>query len=115
MAREPGLIRRGVLWLLLLAPFFFLSYGLVNSHTASRDDVGSLVFGWPGPLMLVASGAGLAAAVLSWAAMVATPWALAGRDGWNNWRKARFRATTMAFAAFGLLLATLGALQPWNP
>ncbi|ANY89480.1 MULTISPECIES: phosphatase PAP2/dual specificity phosphatase family protein [Pseudomonas] len=46
MAREPGLIRRGVLWLLLLAPFFFLSYGLVNSHTASRDDVGSLVFGW---------------------------------------------------------------------
>ncbi|WP_323114895.1 phosphatase PAP2/dual specificity phosphatase family protein [Pseudomonas guariconensis] len=46
MAREPGLIRRGVLWLLLLAPFFFLSYGLVNSHTASRNDVGSLVFGW---------------------------------------------------------------------
>ena len=48
MAREPGLIRRGVLWLLLLGPFFFLSYGLVNSHTASRDDVGSLVFGWEG-------------------------------------------------------------------
>lgn len=45
-AREPGLIRRGVLWLLLLGPFFFLSYGLVNTHTASRSDVGSLVFGW---------------------------------------------------------------------
>ncbi|MDZ3995416.1 putative protein YnbD [Pseudomonas sp. Teo4] len=44
--REPGLIRRGVLWLLLLGPFFFLSYGLANSHTAGRDDVGSLVFAW---------------------------------------------------------------------
>ena len=25
-----------------------LSYGLVNNHTATRDDVGSLVFGWEG-------------------------------------------------------------------
>ena len=44
--REPGLIRRGVLWLLMLGPFFFLSYGLVNNYTAGRDDIGSLVFGW---------------------------------------------------------------------
>ncbi len=46
MAREAGLIRRGVLWLLLLGPFFFLSYGLTNSYTAGREDVGSLVFAW---------------------------------------------------------------------
>ncbi|MGE8328978.1 phosphatase PAP2/dual specificity phosphatase family protein [Pseudomonas urmiensis] len=46
MTREPGLIRRGVLWLLLLGPFFFLSYGLANTYTATRDDVGSLVFAW---------------------------------------------------------------------
>ena len=26
-----------------------------------------------------------------------------------------FTATTVTFAAFGLLLAVLGALQPWNP
>jgi len=44
--REPGLIRRGVLWLLMLGPFFFLSYGLANNYTAGRDDIGSLVFGW---------------------------------------------------------------------
>ncbi|WP_252092045.1 phosphatase PAP2/dual specificity phosphatase family protein [Pseudomonas sp. MWU13-3659] len=46
MAREAGLIRRGVLWLLLLGPFFFLSYGLSNTYTAGRDDIGSLVFAW---------------------------------------------------------------------
>ncbi len=44
--REPGLIKRGVLWLLLLGPLFFLSYGLSNSFTAGRDDIGSLVFDW---------------------------------------------------------------------
>ncbi|MFF7109898.1 phosphatase PAP2/dual specificity phosphatase family protein [Pseudomonas sichuanensis] len=46
MAREAGLIRRGVLWLLLLGPLFFLSYGLANNYTAGREDVGSLVFAW---------------------------------------------------------------------
>ncbi|QWA29217.1 phosphatase PAP2/dual specificity phosphatase family protein [Pseudomonas sp. RC3H12] len=46
MAREAGLIRRGVLWLLLLGPLFFLSYGLANTYTAGRDDIGSLVFAW---------------------------------------------------------------------
>lgn len=44
--REPGLIKRGVLWLLLLGPLFFISYGLSNTFTAGRSDVGSLVFAW---------------------------------------------------------------------
>lgn len=44
--RETGLWKRGVLWLLLLAPLFFLTYGLANDFTAQRDDVGSLVFDW---------------------------------------------------------------------
>jgi protein-tyrosine phosphatase/membrane-associated phospholipid phosphatase len=45
-ARETGLWKRGVLWLLLLAPLFFASYGFANWFTAQRDDVGSLVFAW---------------------------------------------------------------------
>ncbi len=45
-ARETGLWQRGVLWLLLLAPLFFASYGFANWLTAQRDDVGSLVFAW---------------------------------------------------------------------
>ncbi|MDD0844842.1 phosphatase PAP2/dual specificity phosphatase family protein [Pseudomonas sp. Gutcm_11s] len=46
VARETGLWKRGVLWLLLLAPLFFASYGFANWFTAQRDDVGSLVFAW---------------------------------------------------------------------
>ncbi|WP_447587816.1 phosphatase PAP2/dual specificity phosphatase family protein [Aquipseudomonas campi] len=45
-ARETGLWKRGVLWLLVLGPLFFASYGFANWLTAQRDDVGSLVFAW---------------------------------------------------------------------
>ncbi len=41
-----GLWKRGALWLLLLAPLFFISYGQVNHFTATRTDVQSLVFAW---------------------------------------------------------------------
>ncbi|HLA29531.1 MAG TPA: phosphatase PAP2 family protein, partial [Pseudomonas sp.] len=44
--REAGLWQRGVLWLLLLAPLFFASYGLANWLTGQRGDVGTLVFAW---------------------------------------------------------------------
>ncbi|EOY3828046.1 TPA: inositol phosphorylceramide synthase, partial [Pseudomonas aeruginosa] len=44
--REPGVLKRAVLWLLFLGPFFFASYGLANWLTSQRGDVGSLVFDW---------------------------------------------------------------------
>lgn len=44
--REPGLWKRAVLWLLLLAPFFFASYGFATWYTAQRNDVGTLSFAW---------------------------------------------------------------------
>lgn len=45
-AREPGLLKPAVLWLLLLAPLFFSTYGFATWVTAQRDDVGSMVFDW---------------------------------------------------------------------
>ncbi|MND86648.1 hypothetical protein D3C80_786230 [compost metagenome] len=45
-AREPGLLKPAVLWLLLLAPLFFSTYGFATWVTSQRDDVGSLVFAW---------------------------------------------------------------------
>jgi protein-tyrosine phosphatase/membrane-associated phospholipid phosphatase len=44
--RERGVWKRGLLWLALLGPFFFISYGLATWVTAQRSDVGSLVFAW---------------------------------------------------------------------
>jgi len=50
--REPGLWKRGVLWLLLLGPLFFASYGFANWFSGQRDDVGSLVFTWESQIPL---------------------------------------------------------------
>lgn len=44
--REPGLLKPAVLWLLLLAPLFFGTYGFATWVTTQRDEVGSLVFDW---------------------------------------------------------------------
>ena len=43
---EQGLWKRAVLWLLLLGPFFFASYGFANWLTAQRAHVPDIVFGW---------------------------------------------------------------------
>ena len=37
---------RAALWLALLAPFFYSTYGFANWLASRRDDVGSIVFGW---------------------------------------------------------------------
>ena len=97
-----------VLWLFAVPAFVFKLQG-------AMADQSTVVYGWPGPLVTAASASALAAAVLSGAAAALTPVAWAGRGGWSAWRKLRFTATILAFAAFGLLLARLGALQPWNP
>lgn len=44
--REPGLLKPAVLWLLLLAPVFFGTYGFATWVTSQRSDVGTMVFGW---------------------------------------------------------------------
>lgn len=37
---------RGALWLMLLAPLFFITYGQVNAFTATRQDVAHFAFAW---------------------------------------------------------------------
>ena len=35
-----------LLWLVVLTPFFFLTYGFANTVTGQRSFVPSIVFGW---------------------------------------------------------------------
>ncbi len=46
--------RRALLWLLLLGPFFFLTYGFANWLATQRAEVGSIVFSWEHHIPFVA-------------------------------------------------------------
>lgn len=46
MTARRSLLWQGFGWLMVLGPFFFLTYGPVNQFTAGRPNIGSLVFAW---------------------------------------------------------------------
>ncbi|MEQ1952196.1 phosphatase PAP2/dual specificity phosphatase family protein [Mesorhizobium sp. CN2-181] len=48
------IFRRALLWLLFLAPFFYLTYGYANWLAAQREHVGSIVFSWEHSVPFVA-------------------------------------------------------------
>ncbi|GGK66066.1 phosphatase PAP2/dual specificity phosphatase family protein [Amphritea balenae] len=45
-ANRTTLFLRALGWLAFLGPTFFILYGFTNEYTATRDDVGQLVFAW---------------------------------------------------------------------
>ncbi len=52
-SRRP-VIRRAILWLLFLAPFFYLTYGTANWFASLRGDVPNLAFGWESHVPFIA-------------------------------------------------------------
>ena len=79
--------------------------------------MGNVMYNWPGPFLLVASACALVAALLTGLTLLMAPavWRGGRRvDSWTAWRKLRFTITTLVFAAFSLILALWGALEPWS-
>jgi hypothetical protein len=98
-----------LLWLVAMGSFAVWATGV--------GDVGKIMYGWPGPLVLIASACGLVAALLTVLVMVMTPVVWRGgrrQDSWTTGRKFRFTLTTLIFAAFSLQLLFWGALAPWS-
>ncbi|HEX4198198.1 MAG TPA: serine hydrolase domain-containing protein [Caulobacteraceae bacterium] len=98
-----------LLWLVAMACF--------AAWAAGAGDVGRIMYGWPGPLVLIASACALVAALLTLLVLVMTPvvWRGGRRlDSWTIGRKLRFTLTTLIFAAFSLQLLLWGALAPWS-
>lgn len=100
-----------VLWLASAGTF------MMWAQSAGGTD-NSYFYEWPGPMILGGSTLALLAALVSAILVGLLPFAWRGRrsteGGWSVWRKLRHTVGVAVFAAFAALLATLGALQPWN-
>ena len=98
-----------LLWLVAMAGF--------GAWAAGSSDLGKIMYGWPGPLVITASACALVAALLTLLVVVMTPvvWRGGRRlDSWTIGRKLRFTLTTLIFAAFSFQLLMWGALAPWS-
>jgi CubicO group peptidase (beta-lactamase class C family) len=113
-SRAQAIARRvqlatAVSWLISVAAFALWITSISSDLTAVFRD-------WPGPLLLTASSAALAASVLTG---VGVPLLLAvwrstpDATGWSAWRKSRYTAALAIFAAFAIVLGAWGALAPW--
>jgi CubicO group peptidase (beta-lactamase class C family) len=100
-------IAAATLWLASLASAGVFAAGAGNAI--------ALMYNWPTPSILAFSTLALLATLASAGVVVLLPAVWMARDGWSGWRKSRFTLTAVVFAAFGALLASWGALQPWNP
>jgi CubicO group peptidase (beta-lactamase class C family) len=100
---------QAALWLTAMALFLL--------WTSKSGDAAALMYGWPGPLLILASACALVAAALTVAALVALPavWRGGRRvDSWSPLRKLGFSATVLVYAAFSVVLYSWGALSPWS-
>lgn len=117
-ARENPMQGRASLVQSLQALLWVVSFGLLAAwalHTG--EDIADVMFGWPGPLLMLASSSALVASALNLLTLAALPavWQGGRRvDSWTALRKAYFTATLLIYVAFGALLAISGALAPWS-
>jgi CubicO group peptidase (beta-lactamase class C family) len=97
------------------AALWLASLASAAVFAAGAGDAIALSYQWPTPSILAFSTLALVASLASLGAVVLVPAVWSGRGGWSNGRRTRFTLTALVFAAFGALLASWGALQPWNP
>ena len=100
---------------LLAALMWLASFGALAVFAAGASNQAEVLFNWPSPAIVTASAVALFAAVLSGLTLLLTlpAWG-GGEKSWSLWRKLRFSATSLIFAALGLQLGLWGALEPWT-
>jgi CubicO group peptidase (beta-lactamase class C family) len=100
---------QAALWLTAIVLFLLWA-------SKSGDDA-ALMYGWPGPFLVLASACALVAAALTLGSLVALPavWRGGRRvDSWSALRKLGFSVTVLVYAAFSVVLYAWGALSPWS-
>lgn len=98
------------LWLAAMALFAIFT----SNATA---DLAPVMYGWPSPLIILASACALVASGLTILTVLALPavWSGGRRvDSWSYLRKASFTITVLIYAGFAVMLGLWGALLPWS-
>jgi len=113
---SSGQARAGVIMITqaLLWPTAMILFGVWASGTG---DPARTIYDWPGIPLILASTCALLAAIMAVLTplMLPTIWRGGRRvDSWTSGRKARFTLTAAVFLTYAVLLASLGALEPWS-
>lgn len=115
--RQNQIQARAALVQNIQAGLWIAAIGLFGVWGAGASDIPSIMYGWPGPLIITASTCALVAAVLTLVTIAAAPaiWQGGRRvDSWTALRKVFFTTTVLIYAGFSVLLAMNGALEPWS-
>jgi CubicO group peptidase (beta-lactamase class C family) len=115
--RETSSQRRSGIVLTTAATLWLLAIGLFGAWGLGSGDVATVMYDWPGVTLVLASTCALAASLMSVLTMLLLPliWRGGRRvDSWTGGRKIRFTLMAATFTAYGVLLASWGALEPWS-
>ncbi len=115
--RQNQIQARAAIVQAMQAGLWLVSIGLFGLWAMGASDTQATMYGWPGPLIVIASACALVAAALTLVTIVAVPaiWQGGRRvDSWTGLRKLFFTLTVLIYAAFSVLLALGGALEPWS-
>ena len=108
---RAGLVQNMQAGLWLVALTLFAIWG------SGASDIQTVMYRWPGLMVVTASACALVAAALTLVTIAALPsvWQGGRRvDSWPAGRKVFFTLTVLIYAAFSVLLAMGGALEPWS-
>ncbi|HKP78789.1 MAG TPA: serine hydrolase, partial [Phenylobacterium sp.] len=115
--RQNQIQARAALLQNIQAGLWIVAFALFGAWGAGASNLSTIMYGWPGPLIITASTCALVAAALSLITIAALPaiWQGGRRvDSWSATRKVFFTLTVLIYTAFSVLLAMNGALEPWS-
>jgi hypothetical protein len=99
------------------AALWLVAIALAGAWLMADHDAATLVYDWPPPSVIIASSCALLASLMAVLTLGLTPivWRGGRRlDSWSAARKARFTLSALIFLTYAALLASWGALEPWN-
>lgn len=114
--RETSIQSRAGLIQGMQAVLWIAAFVLFLIWAAKTGDIANIMYGWPGPFILLGSACAVAASGFTLLSALIAPAVLRGGrrvDSWSVARKAGYLATVIIFGAFAILLYRWGALTPW--